>query len=104
MTKVNLPPGCYGFECSDGTKYTARKPGGAVDVLDHHASDINKGQFGQQDFISATGSLAFGTKRGKECLACHRVWNLWNHTCPKCDAVTVPWPTVNEPINEEVHA
>lgn len=90
MTKVNLPPGCYGFECSDGTKYTG-KPGGSVDVLDYHADDVNKGQYGQQGFISARGALSFGTKKGRNCRSCNRVWNVWNQTCPKCDQPTEEW-------------
>lgn len=89
MPKVNLPPGCYGFEAKDGTKYTARKPGGSVEVSDRHAKAINEGQFGQQDFISAKGAQSFGTKGGQLCESCGRLWNAWNHVCPKCDVDTV---------------
>lgn len=89
--KVNLPPGCYGFEAKDGTKYTAGRPGGHVNVEDRHARAINQGQYGQQDFISAKGSQSFGTKTGKLCEPCGRLWNAWNSVCPKCghDTVTI---------------
>lgn len=87
--KVNLPPGCYGFDCKDGTKYTAKRPGGTVEVADRHAKAINTGQFGQQDFISAKGSQSFGTKSGQYCEPCGRLWNAWNKTCPKCGVDTV---------------
>lgn len=88
-TKVNLPPGCSGFDCKDGTKYTASKPGGAVEVEDRHARAINTGQYGEKGFISATGAMSFGTKRGMYCEPCGRVWNAWNSTCPKCATPTV---------------
>lgn len=88
-TKVQLPPGCSGFDCKDGTKYTANRPGGQVEVSDRHASAINASQYAEQDFISAKGQLSFGTKRGQECVACRRTWNAWNVTCPRCGADTV---------------
>ena len=87
--KVQLPPGCSGFDCKDGTKYTANKPGGKVEVEDRHASAINSGQYGDTGFISAKGSLSFGTREGKQCPQCSRVWNVWNSVCPKCDVETV---------------
>lgn len=89
MAKVNLPPGCYGFDCKDGTKYTASRPGGTVEVSDRHAKAINAGQYGAQDFISAKGSQSFGTRSGQLCESCGRLWNAWNKTCPKCDVETV---------------
>ena len=87
--KVQLPPGCSGFDCKDGTKYTANRAGGMVEVSDRHASAINKGQYGEQDFISAKGQASFGTKKGQECPSCGRLWNAWNKVCPKCDVETV---------------
>jgi len=86
--KVQLPPGCTGFDCKDGTKYTASRPGGSVSVEDRHARAINNGQYGQQDFISAKGAVSFGTKRGKVCDPCRRVWNAWNDECPRCGGAT----------------
>lgn len=86
--KVNLPPGCSGFDCKDGTKYSASKPGGTVEVSDRHARAINTGQYGDTGFISATAALSFGTKRGQLCETCGRVWNAWNTVCPKCDVAT----------------
>lgn len=88
-TKVQLPPGCSGFDCKDGTKYSASRPGGSVTVDDRHASAINTGQYGDTGLVSAKGALSFGTKRGQWCRACHRLWNAWNHECPKCGTATV---------------
>lgn len=87
--KVQLPPGCSGFDCKDGTKYTAGRPGGSVTVSDRHANAINTGQYGRTDFISAKGSESFGTKRGQWCEHCNRTWNAWNFVCPKCGAETI---------------
>jgi hypothetical protein len=86
--KVNLPPGCSGLDCKDGTKYTASKPGGTVEVDDRHAGAINRGQYGQQGFIAAKGAVSFGTKRGMACGPCKRVWNAWSSVCPRCGAET----------------
>lgn len=86
--KVPLPPGCGGFDCKDGTKYTADRPGGFVTVEDHHASAINKSQYAEMDFISAKGAQSFGTKRGRRCASCRRVWNAWSVACPRCGAET----------------
>lgn len=88
--KVNLPPGCSGFDCKDGTRYYTKK-GGSVEVSDDHAQAINTGQFGEKGFITATNALSFGTKKGRSCSGCHRVWNVWNHTCPKCGRPTEEW-------------
>lgn len=88
--KVNLPPGCSGFNCADGTVYKG-KPGGSVTVTETHARAINQGQYGEKDFITAKGAQAFGTKRGRWCEPCRRVWNVWNHECPKCEAPTTEW-------------
>lgn len=87
--KVQLPPGCSGFDCKDGTKYTAPRPGGRITVSDRHAEAINKGQFGETGLVNAKGSQSFGTKQGKQCPDCGRLWNAWNTTCPKCDTPTV---------------
>jgi len=87
--KVQLPPGCSGFDCKDGTKYTANKPGGSITVDERHANAINSGQFGDTGLVSAKGALSFGTKKGRLCETCNRLWNVWNHTCNKCGAETV---------------
>jgi hypothetical protein len=83
MTKVNLPPGCGGFTCADGTRYDA-KPGSSVTVDDRHAKSLKVSQYSEADFISADGALSFGTKRGQRCEPCNRTWNAWNTECPRC--------------------
>lgn len=88
--KVNLPPGCSGFDCKDGTKYTANRPGGSVTVSDRHAAALNRSQYADQDFISGKAPMTFGTKVGMRCIPCNRLWNRWNAECPKCGSETVP--------------
>lgn len=87
--RVNLPPGCSGFDCKDGTQYKADKPGGAVVVNDRHADALNHSQFTEQGLVNAKGAQSFGTKQGRYCQKCRRLWNVWNDTCPRCGEVTV---------------
>jgi hypothetical protein len=84
-TKVQLPPGCYGFDCKDGTKYTGR-PGGSVTVSDRHAKALNQSQFGgDANLVGNVGRVSFGTKKTRVCAPCGgRRWNAWNETCPRC--------------------
>jgi hypothetical protein len=86
--KVNLPPGCTGFDCKDGTKYNATRPGGSVVLEDRHARAVNNGQFGEKGLVSAKGAESFGTKTGKYCEPCNRTWNSWTTSCNRCGAET----------------
>ena len=88
-TKVQLPPGCKGFDCKDGTRYTATKPGGSVTVSDRHADAIKSSQFaGDGHLVGNIGRESFGTQKGMKCPKCRRIWNAWNDVCPKCGEVT----------------
>lgn len=92
--RVNLPPGCVGFDAADGTRPTADKPGGTVIVSDRQAKAIDEGQYGQLGFITGKEPQSFGTKKGMECPKCHRVYNAWNDTCPRCSTDDEPVATV----------
>ena len=87
---VNLPAGCSGFNMQDGTNYAGR-PGGSVTVAEHHAAAIRR-QVGGDAGLTGHGSFRTfgGTKNGRWCQPCTRLWNSWNHACPKCGAETVP--------------
>lgn len=87
--KVNLPPGCSGFDCKDGTKYTANRPGGSVVMDDRHARAVNGGQYNELGLVTAKGAESFGTKRGQYCETCNRMWNAWSKNCVKCGSETV---------------
>jgi hypothetical protein len=52
---VTLPPGCSGFNMTDGTEYKAR-PGGSVTVSDEHAPHIRR-QAGGDAGLTGHGAL-----------------------------------------------
>jgi hypothetical protein len=75
-----------GLDMADGTKYTA-KPGDYVNVSEGHARAIRKSWYGRSGVMNGQ-RLSFGTRRGRWCAACRRLWNAWNIECPKCGAAT----------------
>lgn len=86
--RVELPPGCEGFNMQDGTRYAA-KAGGTVNVDERHAKAVNRQIGGEGGLAYAGGFRGFlGTKKGRWCGACCRIWNAWSHQCPKCGADT----------------
>lgn len=85
--RVNMPPGCEGFNMQDGTRYSG-KAGGTVTVEDRHARAVDR-QIGGDGGLAYGGFRGFvGTKRGRWCALCKRMWNAWNRTCPKCEQPT----------------
>jgi hypothetical protein len=85
--RVELPKGCYGLECADGTKYTA-DPGGHIEVSDRHAAAIKTSQHGQIGMLSASKAYHLGTKRGRRCPRCHFLGQAWSVECPRCGTLT----------------
>lgn len=74
----------------DGSRYKAGRPGGAVTVSDSHAAAIDRVS-GNGDAGLVTGKFrAFGggTKAGRWCAACRRLWYVWALVCPRCGEVT----------------
>lgn len=90
MPRVQLPPGCYGLEMQDGTKYNRHRDG-SIQVSDRHADAIRRNWAGQTGVVVADEPHTIGTRHGRWCTNCQptRVWNAWNKTCPKCGAATV---------------
>ena len=86
-TRVELPPGCYGIETADGTKYDG-KPGGHVDVSDRHAAAIRTSQHGRIGMLSASKAYAIGTKGGRRCPRCRFLAQRWADACPRCSTPT----------------
>ena len=83
--RTELPPGCSSLRMEDGTRYKARKPGGFVNVSEGHADAINRlSGNGDAGLLSAKGAHYIGTKNGRWCAACRRLWNVWNDECPRC--------------------
>lgn len=82
LTRITLPDGCRGVDMATG-QYTSR-PGdtitvstGNADLIRQRAARVRHGE-----------QFAFGTRRGRACTPCRRVWNAWNATCPKCGEPT----------------
>lgn len=84
-----MPPGCFGLDLADGTKYTGN-PGTTLNVSDDHARAINKSWYGSAGVMRGDEQYAVGTKAARVCLGCRpsRRWNLWTTTCPRCGAET----------------
>ena len=87
--RVNLAPGCSGFTMEDGSHYKARRPGGHVDVEDHHAPYINQlGGNGDAGLLTAKGQHFLGTKKGRWCAPCRFLAQGWSVECPRCGRPT----------------
>jgi hypothetical protein len=98
LTKINLPPGCYGVEGANGQKYSA-KPGGSIDVPQSVADRIKKSHAGVNGVLRGGELLALGTRRGRYCAPCRRWWQAWSTECPRCGE-----PTEAETETDEVNA
>lgn len=82
LTTMTLPEGCRGVDMASG-QYTAR-PGdriqvspGNADIIRQRAAGVRRGE-----------TFAFGTRRGRRCEPCGRLWNAWNASCPRCEMPT----------------
>lgn len=93
--RIELPPGCYGTEMADGTKYTG-KPGTSIEVEDHHASAIATSRHAGIGLLSATRSYRLATKKGRHCPECGFSAQCWSLTCPRCGTGTRPDSFQNE--------
>lgn len=87
--RVEMPAGCFGFSMQDGTKYSGR-PGGHVTVTDEHARAIERTNGGDAGLVQAKYRSFMGTKAGRWCESCRRLWNSWSVACPRCGKDTVP--------------
>ena len=91
--RVQLPPGCAGFNCADGTVYKA-KAGTSVTLEDRHAKALSASQHSSIGLVRAGESFALGTKAGRYCVPCSRLWQAWSAVCPRCGSETVPEGTL----------
>ena len=90
MTRVRLPDGCYGLNMANGRKYKAEKPGGTVEVSGKDAHYINTSYYGQSGIMTGNPQFGIGTRKGRWCEPCKRLWNVWSAECPRCGAATTP--------------
>jgi hypothetical protein len=85
--RVNLPPGCGGFTSADGSRYDA-KPGTSVEVSDKHAARLRTSANASSGLITVDPGTQIGTRRGRWCASCRRLWQAWSALCPRCGAPT----------------
>jgi hypothetical protein len=93
-TRVQLPPGCAGFRCADGSVYSA-KPGSSLVLEDRHADALKKSQHSSIGLVTGE-SHRLGTKNGRWCRACARLWQAWSAECPRCGDLTEPEMPVSD--------
>lgn len=90
MTRVQLPDGCQGLDMANGVKYTADKPGGTVEVSGKDAHYLGTSWYGQSGVMKGAQALTIGTKAGRRCGPCNRLWQGWSMVCPRCGQDTQP--------------
>jgi hypothetical protein len=86
--RVTLPPGCAGFTTADGRTLPA-KAGTSIVLEDHDVARLMKSGHAANGLISRQAHR-LGTKQGRWCLACRRLWQAWSLECPNCHEPTMP--------------
>jgi hypothetical protein len=86
-TRVQLPAGCYGIQCADGSSYTAN-PGSHIEVSDRHAAAIRQSQHQAIGMLNGTQGHYLGTKKGRWCQPCRFLAQAWSIECPRCGRAT----------------
>lgn len=82
-----LPPGCRGFTTADGQTLRADSKG-TITLEDHHAARLMRSKHAAVGLVSRR-SYQLGTREGRWCTACRRLWQGWSMRCPKCNAATI---------------
>ena len=95
--RINLPPGCRGFNMQDGTPYSGTE-GGHVYVEDEHAPFIQRQVGGDAGLVGSAAFRQFaGTKDGRWCGSCRFLAQRWSVVCPRCGRDTIPEAEMPEP-------
>lgn len=105
MTRVNLPPGCYGFSSDGGTTkiIAERGPGSYVNVDDDQLRRIKKNEYASAGLVDA-GPEKFFVRKGTEgawCGKCPKMYYKWHKECPKGHGPTIPESELQLPELEE---
>ncbi len=96
--RVTLPPGCAGFTTADGRTLKA-KAGTSIVLDDRDAAVLKRSEHASIGLVTSQ-SFRLGTRDGRWCEECRRLWQGWSLQCPKCDALTVPEGRMNDPLDE----
>jgi phage terminase large subunit GpA-like protein len=95
--RINLPPGCRGFNMQDGTPYSGTE-GGHVYVEDEHAPYIQRQVGGDAGLVGSAAFREFaGTRDGRWCQDCRFLAQRWSVVCPRCGRDTIPEAEMPEP-------
>lgn len=87
VTRITLPDGVQTI-AMDGTDRITGRPGDTVRVSPTQADAIRT-HVANRTGPPAGQRFAFGTRRGRTCPACHRLWNVWTLEC-RCGRPTEP--------------
>lgn len=91
MPYVQLPPGCSSLRFEDGSRAKAARPGGRVFLNEAQANTVDRMDGnGTAGLVTGNTGTHVGTKRGRWCERCRRLWNAWSLACPKCGDDTTP--------------
>lgn len=88
--RVQLPPGCKGFRDRRTGRAIDGNRDGLVNLDDSDARRLKKSFHNGAGLIETTERIAIGTKKGRWCRSCNRLWNAWNTECSKCGTETIP--------------
>jgi hypothetical protein len=88
--RVQMPPGCVGFRDRNTGRSIDANRQGFVDLDDSDAKRLKKSFHSGVGLVSTEETFSIGTKKGRWCRSCNRVWNAWNKICSKCGADTIP--------------
>jgi hypothetical protein len=82
-----LPPGCRGFTTADGQTLRSSS-NGTITLEDNHASRLLRSAHASTGLVSAQ-SHRLGTKTGRWCVSCSRLWQAWTTRCHRCGELTL---------------
>jgi hypothetical protein len=83
-----LPPGCQGFTTAGGETLPANS-NGTITLSDNHAARLKSSAHNSIGLVTSQ-SHRLGTKAGRWCAGCKRLWQAWSQVCPKCGEGTQP--------------
>jgi hypothetical protein len=90
MTRINLPPGCYGVNIGP-FKTPKVKPGSSIDIDNPRVLKmIDKSSNSELGILSSRELVTIRTRNGMRCVPCNRLWQVWSKQCPKCGTDTEP--------------
>lgn len=86
-TRVKLPPGCTGFRKASDNSVIDGKSGGTVTLEGPDEKSLLKSQHRAIGLVTPE-TWTIGTKKGRYCVPCSRMWQAWSEVCPRCGCET----------------